>query len=251
VTAQAILLPGAVMPADLAYGGLLRALGDDAHAVAKDLELCAAAHPPPRYTLEHEIDGVLRTANAAGFARFHLVGYSAGGAASLAFAAEHPERLLSLALLEPAWTGNDGLSAEERTIWRQLDAIAALPREQMMPAFVAAQLAAGVPPPPPPPGPPPPWLASRPAGVRKILETFRASSLDLERLRAFDKPVLFALGGKSNPDYYARMADRAAAIFPDFTLDVFAERHHFDPPHRIEPDRTAAALRALWDRASA
>jgi hypothetical protein len=94
-------------------------------------------------------------------------------------------------------------------------------------------------------------MASRPAGVRKILETFRASSLDLERLRVFDKPVLFALGGKSNPDYYAQMADRAAAIFPDFTLDVFPERHHFDPPHRIEPDRTAAALRALWQRASA
>jgi hypothetical protein len=29
------------------------------------------------------------------------------------------------------------------------------------------------------------------------------------------------------------MADRAREIFPDFTLDVFEERHHFDPP----PDR--------------
>jgi hypothetical protein len=26
------------------------------------------------------------------------------------------------------------------------------------------------------------------------------------------------------------MADRAREIFPDFTLDVFEERHHFDPP---------------------
>ena len=56
---------------------------------------------------------------------------------------------------------------------------------------------------------------------------------------------------RATPDYYAQMADRAAAIFPDFTLDVFAEAPPLDPPHRIEPDRTAAALRALWQRASA
>jgi pimeloyl-ACP methyl ester carboxylesterase len=239
------------MPADLAYGALLRALGDDVQAVAKELEIYAAAEPPPGYTLEHETEGLLRTADAAGFDRFHLVGYSAGGAASLAFAAEHPERLLSLAVLEPAWMGNDELSAEERAVWSRLDGVAGLPPAQMMSAFVATQLAAGVRPPPPPPGPPPAWMASRPAGVRKILDTLRASSLDLNRLRAFDRPVLFALGGKSSPDYYARMANRAASIFTDFTLELFAERHHFDPPHRIEPDRTAAALRALWQRASA
>ena len=250
MTTQAILIPGAVLPADLAYGALFPALGDDVHAVAKDLEIYAAAPPPPGYTLQHEIDSILRTASAAGFDRFHVVGYSAGGAASLAFAAQHAERLLSLSLLEPAWIGNDELSAEERAIWQQLDRIASLPPERMMPAFVATQVAAGVQP-PPPPGPTPAWMASRPAGVRTVIETFLASSLDLDRLRAFHKPVLFALGGRSSPDYYGRMADRAATIFPDFTLEVFAERHHFDPPHRIEPDRTAAVLRALWERASA
>ena len=250
MTTQAILLPGAVMPAELAYGALLAALGDDVQAVAKELEIYADAAPPAGYTLQHETDGVLRTADAAGFDRFHLVGYSAGGAASLAFAARHPERLLSLALIEPAWMGNDELSAEERTTWRESDRIAALPPEQMLPAFVANQLATGVEPPPPPPGPQPPWMASRPAGLRTLIETFRTGSLDLDRLRAFDKPVLFALGGKSNPDYYGRMAERATTIFPDITLEVFPERHHFDPPHRIEPERTATVLRALWERAS-
>ena len=146
--------------------------------------------------------------------------------------------------------GNDELSAEERTTWRKFDRIAALPPEQMLPAFVATQLATGVEPPPPPPDPQPPWMASRPAGLRTFIETFRGSSLDLDRLRAFDKPVLFALGGKSNPGYHGRMAERAVAIFPDSTLEVFAERHHFDPPHRIEPERTATVLRALWERAS-
>ena len=75
--------------------------------------------------------------------------------------------------------------------------------------------------------------------------------LDLDSLRAFTQPVYFALGGRSNPDYYAQMADRARAMFPDFTLEVFDDRHHFDPPHRIEPDRVAHSLRAVWDRAQA
>jgi pimeloyl-ACP methyl ester carboxylesterase len=238
------------MPAELAYGDLLAALGDDVQAVAKDLEIYADAAPPAGYTLQHETDGILRTADTADFDRFHLVGYSAGGAASLAFAARHPERLLSLALIEPAWMGNDELSAEERATWRESDRIAALPPEQMLPAFVANQLATGVEPPPPPPGPQPPWMASRPAGLGTLMEAFRTGSLDLDRLRAFDKPVLFALGGKSNPDYYGRMAERATTIFPDTTLEVFPERHHFDPPHRIEPERTATVLRALWERAS-
>jgi pimeloyl-ACP methyl ester carboxylesterase len=246
---DAILLPGGVMPADLAYGSLLGALGDDVEAIAKDLEVYAGPEPPPGYTLDHEVAGVLRTAQDAGFDRFHLVGYSGGGASSLVFAAKHPGRLLSLALIEPAWMGNDELSPEEQVVWREFDRIATLPSTEMMPAFVAIQLAPGVEAPPPPPGPPPPWMANRPAGLRAFLGTFSSSTLDLDRLRAFEQPVYFALGGRSNPDYYGRMAERARAIFPNFTLDVFDERHHFDPPHRIEPERTARALRAHWARA--
>jgi hypothetical protein len=38
-------------------------------------------------------------------------------------------------------------------------------------------------------------------------------------------------------------------VFPDFELEVFDERHHFDPPHRIEPERLPNSLKKLWDRA--
>jgi len=244
-----ILLPGGVMPAELAYAALLPALGDDVLAVAKELEMYAGPAPPPDYTLGHEIDGILRAADDAGFEHFHLVRYSGGGASSVAFAAEHPDRLASLALLEPAWMGNDALSPEEQAVWSEFDELATLPPEQMMRAFVANQLAPGVQPPPSPPGPPPPWMATRPGGLRTFITTFRTSKLDLDRLRSFEQPVLFVLGGKSNPDYYGRMAQRASAIFPNLTLEVFNDRHHFDPPHRIEPDRTAAVLRAHWSRA--
>lgn len=249
MTAQAILLPGAVTPAALAYGALLEALGDGVHAVAKDLELYADSTPPAGYSLKHEIDGILRTAESAGFDRFHLVGYSGGGAAGLAFLSEHPERVATLALIEPAWMGNDGLSPPERVIWDDVERIAALAPDQMLAEFVTVQLAAGVAP-PPPPGPPPPWMALRPAGLRAFIGTLTTSHLDLDRLRAFGGPVLFVLGGKSNPDLYGRMAQRASTLFADLTLELFAERHHFDPPHRAEPERTARLLRAHWQRAA-
>lgn len=243
---QVILLPGAVLPAALAYGALLDALGEDVDAVAKDLELYAGDAPPAGYALEVEIDGILKTAEANGFRSFHLVGYSGGGAASLAFATEHPDRLRSLALLEPAWAGNQGLDPAEEAVWREFERIAALPPEEMMPAFVRFNLASGVEPPAPPPGPPPPWMAKRPAGLNAFIRTFTTGHLDLDPLRRFGRPVYFALGGLSNPDHYAQIAARLARVFPDFTLEVFEDRHHFDPPHRAEPDRLASSLRDVW-----
>ncbi|MDP9284254.1 MAG: alpha/beta hydrolase, partial [Actinomycetota bacterium] len=78
---------------------------------------------------------------------------------------------------------------------------------------------------------------------------FDNAHLDLEALGAFDRPVYFALGGRSNPDYFARMAERLGAILPDFTVETFPDRHHFDPPHRIEPERLADSLLAIWQRA--
>src|SRR5689334_19111081 len=111
-----ILLPGGVLPAEAADGGLLAALGDQVDANTKDLEVYATEHPPADFSPDTESRGIVRLANQAGFDQFHLVGYSGGGASSLAFAAQYPRRLLSLALLEPAWAGNEGLSTEEEAV---------------------------------------------------------------------------------------------------------------------------------------
>jgi pimeloyl-ACP methyl ester carboxylesterase len=248
---QVVLLPGAVLPAELAYGALLEALGDEVEAVAKDLELYRGDAPPDGYRLDVEVDGVVRAADAAGFERFHLVGYSAGGAASLAVAARHPDRLGSLALLEPAWAGNAGRSPAEESVWREYDRLMRLPPAELMPAFVRANLRPGVEPPPPPPGAPPPWMAKRPAGLKAIAAAFAAGELDVDALRAFPGPVYYALGALSNPDQYGAIAERLAGVFGDFTCETFADRHHFDPPHRAEPARVAASLGALWERADA
>jgi len=245
-----VLLPGAVLPAGPAYGALLAELGDDVVARTKDLEMYAGEHvPPPGYGLDWEVEGIRRLADEAGFAAFHLVGYSAGGAVSLLFAAQHPDRLRSLALLEPAWAGPDGRTPEEAAVYERLRALSTLPPDDVLPAFTSIQLAPGVDPPPPPPGPPPPWMPSRTSGVKWFATAPDSAPPDFEVLRRFDRPVYFALGGRSNPDLYGRIAARLSKVFADFTLDVFEDRHHFDPPHRIEPARLAAALRAIWARA--
>jgi pimeloyl-ACP methyl ester carboxylesterase len=244
-----MLLPGIVLPAEPAYGALIEALGPDVEAVAKDLEVYATPEPPQDYSLEVEIEGVLREADAHDWARFHLVGYSGGGAASLALAAARAERLASLALLEPAWAGNWDLSPAEKALWVQFDRLEGLPVDQFMSTFMRLGLKPGVPLPAPPPGDPPPWMAKRPAGIRAIQGAFKRSDIDGEALRHFDRPVYFALGALSNPDQYGEIAKRLSGVFPDFELEVFDERHHFDPPHRIEPERLANSLKKLWDRA--
>jgi pimeloyl-ACP methyl ester carboxylesterase len=243
-----ILLPGAVLPAGLAFSSLLAELGADVDARPKELEIYAGDAPPSDFSLATEVDGIVRVAYEAGFDRFHLVGYSGGGAASLAFAAARPERLLSLALMEPAFAGWGAMSAAEHAHFERFRKLLDEDGPDMFAAFQGLQVAPDVQL-SPAPGPPPPWMSKRPASIRAFLGAFMTSDLDLAALSRFDRPVWFALGGRSHPDYFALMAGRLAGVFPDFTVEVYPDRHHFDPPHRIEPARVAASLRRLWARA--
>ena len=152
-------------------------------------------------------------------------------------------------LIGGLWAGRTGQTAEEAAVFDRFRAIPNLSPDKIMPAFIGTQLAPGVEPPPPPPGPPPPWMPSRLAAIGSFMAAFDAHEPDFDVLRRFDQPVYFALGGRGNPDLYARMAARLGEVFPDFTLDVYEDRHHFDPPHRVEPARLAVALRQLWTRA--
>jgi pimeloyl-ACP methyl ester carboxylesterase len=243
-----VLLPGAVLPSELAYAGLVDLLGVEVTTIVKDLEVYREDSPPAGYSLDTEVDGALREADARGWTRFHMVGYSGGGAAALACAASNPARLLSLSLLEPAWGGSWGWSPEHERLWAQYDELAELPHEQFMAAFMRLQVRSDVQLPAPPSSPPPSWMKKRPAGIRALMRTFETYDLDRDALAQFDRPVYFALGGLSNPDQFGEIAGRLGNVFSDFTLEVFAERHHFDPPHRNEPRRLADSLRAIWTR---
>ena len=155
---------------------------------------------------------------------------------------------MSLALLEPAWALPEP-TPEDDALMERFRALERLPTDEFMAGFVRLQLAPGIGPPPPPEGPSPPWMAKRPAGIRAFIDAFDSGYLDLEALRGFVRPVYFALGGLSNPDFFGRMAERLSRIFRDFTIETFPQRHHFDPPHRIEPERLASSLLTVWQRA--
>ncbi|TME20899.1 MAG: alpha/beta hydrolase, partial [Chloroflexi bacterium] len=157
-----------IMPCALRYAALLRELDNGVRAITKDLELYAGPGTPPQgYDITMELDGINETAEDAGWDRFHLYGHSGGGAVALAYVAAHPERVLSLAVDEPAYDFLD--STESRGYWSEIDAAGQLPAADRMPAFLKLQLGPGVALPPAPDGTPPPWMASRPAGVLALI----------------------------------------------------------------------------------
>jgi len=245
-----VFVPGGVMPSELAYGPLLNLIGDQIQPILKELEVYAPDAPPPDYGLEMEVEGIGRVADAVGVKRFHLVGYSAGGASSLAFTAKYPERLSSLALVEPAWIG--ALTPEDAEDWAELRRLMILPPDERMRAFMRWHMRPGVEPPTMrmPPGPPPPWMAKRPAGLDAIFGAFNTYHLDQNRFRQFKRPVYYALGNLSTR-FFERAAKTLAGLFPDMQIEEYEGRSHFDPPHRAEPERFARALLELWARGDA
>jgi pimeloyl-ACP methyl ester carboxylesterase len=244
-----LFVPGGVMPGALSYAALLSILGDQIQPIIKDLEVYATDAPPSGYGMEMEVESIRRAADAAGVKRFHLVGYSAGGAFSLAFTAKYPDRLNSLALFEPAWVGTP--TPEDAGDWAELNRVMALPDAEQMPAFSRWQMRPGVQPfsIPMPPGAPPAWMSIRPNGIKSISRAFNAYQLDQERYRLMDRPVYYALGSLSTR-FYERAANRLSGLFPDFQVEEYAGRSHFDPPFRTEPERFARALQILWARSA-
>lgn len=241
----AIFLPGIVMPAALRYAPLIEELDGSTRAVVKELKVYATAAPPDGYGIECEVEGISRAADAAGFDRFHLYGHSAGGACALAYVAVHPERVLSLALDEPA----SDFSREDRSALQDdLGKIAGRPAGEMLSAFLRLQLAPGVEPPSRPAGSPPEWMANRPAGIDAFTGALLRYAHSAERLRAFDRPVYYSYGSLSHPRWLA-MRDRLAGIFPDFSPELYEGFHHLETSHQWAPARVAASLRRLWSRA--
>jgi pimeloyl-ACP methyl ester carboxylesterase len=243
-----VFLPGGVTPVGPSYAPLLAELGSEIAPILKDLEVYASDHPPDDYSIRLEVDGLRRVVDAAGLDAFHLVGYSGGGAVALACAAEFPERLISLALFEPANVPG-AWDDDERKSWDGFRAgLAAVPPERMLAEFTRLQVRDGVELPAPPPGPPPEWMATRPAGLQAMMKAFLTDETDREALRHCRLPVYLGYG-LLTAKFMVHRVQILAALLPDLWIEAYPGVHHFGPPQRTQPKRFADALRDLWARA--
>ena len=240
-----IFLPGILMPAALRYAPLIRELGTSVHPITKDLEVYRDPQPPPDYSIDMEVAGVSRVADGAKLKQFHLYGHSGGGAVAIAYVAAHPERVLTLAVDEPAFDFTPADQTEMK-LQTELQGLDSLPPAERMAAFARSQLKAGVALPAPPPGPPPPWMASRPDGVVAFIKASRLHVIDPDQLRSFTRPVYYSLGSRSADIWEARR-QRLADLFPNFTSELYEGLHHLNTSHVAEPSRVAASLRKLWN----
>lgn len=248
MTTDVIALPGGVMPAAMRYQSLAATLSGAARLHTKDLEVYAGDGPPAGYSIQLEVDALRRYADSLGLERFHLLGYSGGGFVSLAFAGAHPERLLSLALFEPASIPGT-LSDEEARLFTVLESrLADLSGAGFMRAFIELQVRDGVVV-PPPAGPPPPWMANRPAGLAAMIAAFGAHPFDRDRLRQCAFPVFLGHGELSGVQEEVRVGV-LGRLFPDVHVRRFSGVHHFVAPEQIYTSEHVEALRQLWERRS-
>jgi pimeloyl-ACP methyl ester carboxylesterase len=240
-----ILLPGIIAPAAVRYAPLLACLSD-INPVTKDLEVYASDALSPGYSIALEVAGVDRAANEAGFAAFHLYGHSGGGAVALAYIAAHPDRVVSVAVDEPAYD----FTEEGRSDVVEFAPLAALPVNERMRAFMRLQVSSTVTLPPPPEGPPPPWMTKRPAGIDAFLSALDKHERLERQYGTVRAPVLFTWGSLTHPRWNT-MRQRLEKLFPDFTARCFDGLHHLNTSHQAEPERVARMLDDFWTRAEA
>jgi pimeloyl-ACP methyl ester carboxylesterase len=245
---QVVCVPGSVAPAAQRYAPLIAAVGDAADVQLKDLEVYREASPPADYSIEEEVTAIERFADAKRLSRFHLVGYSGGGFISLAFAGTHPERVLSLALFEPARIPGN-LTEQERAFFKTLESkLEGLTGDDFMSTFVREQVKPGVRPAPPASGPVSAEMRKRPAGIAALIRAFEAYAFDRELLRAAPFPVFYGYGDLSHEEQ-ALKASILAPLFADFHVQRFTGVHHFVPPEMIYTPAHARTLVEHWRHA--
>jgi pimeloyl-ACP methyl ester carboxylesterase len=247
VRPQVICLPGGVAPAAQRYAPLKAAVRDTADLHLKDLEVYRDKVPPIDISIDDELGAVDRFADSLGLDRFHLVGYSGGGFISLAYAGKRSERLLSLALFEPAMVPGHATLPEQTAIGATKAKLNGLTGNDFMSAFVSAQVKPGVQV-SAPSGPFPPEMQNRPAGIASMMRAFPAFGFDRESLRVGRFPVYLGYGDQTH-EFEEIKAGILAQLFADIHVQRFSGIHHFVAPEQIYTPAHAASLLDLWRRA--
>jgi pimeloyl-ACP methyl ester carboxylesterase len=245
VTVHVVALPGSVMPAAQRYQPIAAALDGDVRLHLKDLEVYSGEEPPPGYSIEMEVEALRKFADSLGLKRFNLLAYSGGGFVSLAFAGAHPDRLLSLALFEPAGVPGT-LTPQESELREQLRAeLEGKSGPDFMRAFMALQIKEGVELPPPPGGPPPPFMRNRPTGINAMMAAFGSHAFERDSLRRCRCPVFYAYGDLTavHQEVWVGILSQ---LLPDIHVRRFDGIHHFVPPDQIYTPAHLQVLRELW-----
>jgi pimeloyl-ACP methyl ester carboxylesterase len=184
------------MPSRFRFGPLVAALGSPPELEVKELDVYASDRVPDDYSLASEIDALDRLAAERGYDRFHLYGYSIGGSIALAYVAAYPDKVVSLAVDEPATDFSD---ADRELLTAQgVNGLAEMPPEQRMHVYVRSLVRPVVEVGPSPAIPATPEMALRPAGLAAVSREVERYHVDEERLRAFDRPVYMSYGGLSS-----------------------------------------------------
>jgi pimeloyl-ACP methyl ester carboxylesterase len=223
---------------DRASRQVRKALGEAMPVAAKLLEVRTTASVVG-YRLDAEADAAVRVADARGWDRVHLYGFSGGATAAIVAALRRPDRVSTLTLVEPATIGNDPWHPTEVEYWRRLDAIQLLPDPSRQEAFRVMLLASGEP--LPPLGPPPAWT-ERDFVLQAALREPGFVSADLASIQ---QPTLVITGGRSHPRF-ALVARRLTEVLPNVEQVTFPDRSHLSSPHANEPTKVAQLLRQLW-----
>jgi len=183
---------------------------------------------------------VAPVAEAAGAGPVHLAGFSAGATVALAAALAIGESVRSLALLEPAFIGDDDWDPAEAEWRTAIASLRAADGPEQAAAFRDMQMAPG---------------EAAPPSRRPVAWDFRDDLLgtmlsghtgfessDLARIGV---PVVLVRGGRSAARF-GLVGRRLAEVCPDFRESVFPELHHFAPPFRDDPGQLADVLRSFW-----
>jgi pimeloyl-ACP methyl ester carboxylesterase len=208
----------------------------------RSVELAAAGRAyPPDYGTPTEREALLATVDQLGLDRFDLVGWSYGGHVALAFALEHPLRVRTLTVIEPAavWIlramGYDPDALRQSEAFDRSLAGKAITIGDLKGFLVRAGLGN--------PGDDFESLPSWPVWVRNrqvlsMIGTIWDYTDSLERLRALEVPVL-AVRGTEATDLDAAMTNQLAATVPHGRLLVLPGGH---ASHLQNTDRFRAEL---------
>lgn len=244
---QVICVPGSVAPAGQRYRPLIDSIGDSAELHLKDLEVYRGSTPASDYSIDEELDAIDRLADSNNLDRFHLVGYSGGGFISLAYAGTRPERVISIAVFEPARIPGQMTDAEDAAFAALEAKLRGLQGPEFMATFVREQVKPGVQV-PPPPASVSPEMQKRPAGIAALIRAFDEYSFDRGLLAQATFPVFLAYGDLTH-EVESIKAGVLASLFGDVRVRRYSGIHHFVPPEMIYTADYSRALLDHWRRA--